>query len=136
MKKNLLLFFVVFLISCTLDRNNPADPFYSGIQAPTEVQNIQVRRVNDTTSEITWDIHEDEDVVGYYIYRSLYYNGSFEFLKERAYEDTSYTDSAEIILYDYPIRWGYYKMSAYKIVNGHILEGRRSTIKYHGDDSD
>ena len=132
MKKYLIPFFLLFLLSCTLDRNNPADPFYTGIQAPTQVQNIQVIRINDTTSEISWDLHEDTDVKGYYIYRSLYHNGAFQLIKERAYEDTSYIDTNA--LYDYPTHWPFYKMSAFKIVNGHVLEGRRSTIKFHGDD--
>ena len=135
--------FVIFLFSCSLSRNNPLDPVFSGIYAPSVVENIQVTRVNATTSTIQWSIHDDEDVDGYYITRSFHYHGEYPndpplnppLKTVFSRTDTLYTDNTALYDGDNGI-WSYYKMSAFKYVPDADanIEGTRSGIRYHGDE--
>jgi hypothetical protein len=131
--------FVIFIFSCSLSRKNPLDPVFSGIYAPSVVENIQVTRVNATTSTIEWNAHVDEadsiDVDGYYIYRSFHHNGLYELRTTRSKEDTLFTDNTALYNGDDGV-WSYYKMSAFKYVAeaDANIEGTRSGIRYHGDE--
>lgn len=101
----------------------------------SKVQNIQVHRVNATTSAIDWDTHEDEEVDGYKIYRSFYYDGLFEFRFSIAYPHTLFIDNTAFYDGEHGI-WSYYKMSAFKYDGDfNIIEGQMSDIYYHGDDN-
>ena len=138
-KMLLAIIFISVVFSCSLRRNNPLDPSYSGIKAPSVVRNIHVTRVNSSTSTIEWDMHDDSEVDGYYISRSFHYNGDYPNNPPRkimfSRNDTLFIDNTAIYDSEHGT-WSYYKMSAYKIVtDADTLEGTRSAIHYHGDGS-
>ena len=124
--KNILLLLILF---CFMGCEDDSE-YVSSI---TKVQNIQVTRVNEYTSAIDWDTHEDDEVDGYYIYRAFQYDGLYEHRTTRAYEDTMFIDNTA--MYDGEnFVWSYYKMSAFKNVGEYTIEGIKSGVRYHGDE--
>ena len=124
MKNLLLSLFIIFTLSCSLDRTNPLDPFVSGDNAPNEVTNVQVSITDNNTIMITWNSVNNVD--GYYIYRSQSYNGLYILIKdEESFEASSYEDNDV----DIPGNFYWYKMSAYIELDEGKLEGYRSEPK-------
>jgi fibronectin type 3 domain-containing protein len=124
MKNLLLSLFIIFTLSCSLDRTNPLDPFVSGDNAPNEVTNVQVSITDNNTIMITWNSVNNVD--GYYIYRSQSYNGLYILIKdEESFAASSYEDNDV----DIPGNFYWYKMSAYIELDEGKLEGYRSEPK-------
>jgi len=115
MKTKMLLpiIFISVVFSCSLRRNNPLDPSFSGIKAPAVVKNILVTRVNSSTSTIEWEMHEDSEVDGYFISRSFHYNGEYPNDPPRkimfSRNDTLFVDNTAIYDSDHGI-WSYYEV--------------------------
>ena len=121
-----LIFLIIFLItlSCSLDRNNPLDTD----NYPSKVLDIQVSYPEDDKVTITWDNQGHANDDGYFIYRSMSYNGFFEFIQEiddntiNSYEDEDIIIGENI--------YYFYKMSAFRIIDSKKLEGYRSDPKF------
>ena len=73
---------LLLIISCSLDRNNPLDPFYSGIQAPGKVTGINISITEEYTIEIQWEPMNPDFIDGYFIYRSQTYDGLYSIIFE------------------------------------------------------
>ena len=116
---------LLLIISCSLDRNNPLDPSVSGIQAPGKVTGINISITEEYTIEIKWDTMNPTFIDGYFIYRSQIYDGLYSLIFEPNATDSLYEDINVVI----PENFYWYKMSAYKIVEGEKLEGYRSELK-------
>ncbi len=116
---------LLLIISCSLDRNNPLDPFYSGIQAPGKVTGINISITEEYTIEIQWEPMNPDFIDGYFIYRSQTYDGLYSIIFEPDEADSLYEDVDVVISENF--YW--YKMSAYKIVEDKKLEGYRSEPK-------
>ena len=111
----------IFLLSCSLDRDNPVDPHQSSsIQVQTEETNIFVVKQYDLVS-ISWNGIADID--GFYIYRSMSYNGFYERLPELENTVTTYEDT-NVEIADNIFYW--YKLSAFINIGEDKLEGIRS----------
>ena len=124
-KKIYVILFLLILISCSLDRDNPIDPLHSGIDAPRKVTGIEVINVDNDHLIISWNTMESID--GYYIYRSTYFDGKYgKIVDEISPSDSLFADTDV----ELPENFYYYKMSAFKEINGEILEGYRSEPKY------
>jgi len=119
-----------FIISCSLDRNNPVDPINTGTPAPSLVTGLFVQPVNDYWLSISWDSDPD-NVDGYYLYRSMSYDGYYELLNVIDHDVSSYDDTDEIDTTN-NIYW--YKISAFvEIGDDNIrLEGVRSNPQSWG----
>ncbi|MCD4796979.1 MAG: hypothetical protein K8R49_07430 [Candidatus Cloacimonetes bacterium] len=124
-KKIYVILFLLILISCSLDRSNPLDPLNSGKDAPRKVTGIVVTNYDNTSLVISWDTMQNID--GYYIYRSTYFDGKYrKIVNEISHSDSLFEDTDV----ELPEKFYYYKMSAFKDLNGKILEGYRSEPKY------
>ena len=125
-KITIVIILLLLLISCSLERNNPLDPLNSGIQAPNKVTGINISITEENTIEIQWDAINPIYIDGYFIYRSqIHTGGLYSIISEPEKTDSLYEDVNVVIPgYDY-----WYKMSAYKIVDGKKLEGYRSEPK-------
>lgn len=124
-KKLILVLVIALLAGCGLERSNPLDPVQNGIQVPNEVIGIEVSYSGSDEINLSWVAQNDAD--GYYIYRSMSYNGLYSRIDDdllNSGEIDQYTDS-EIISGN----WYYYKMSAWKWVDNRKLEGWRSGPK-------
>ena len=141
MKKMILLLAVAHIVlSCSLDRNNPLDPNVSGIQAPPKVTGLFISIINNSSLHVSWNCISS-DVDGYYIYRSMSYNGFFALIKDQTAastdstlvaSDSTFTDTENINLYNNENQY-WYKMSAYSFVADSLkLEGLRSEPKSWG----
>lgn len=121
--KKIIFFLIVasLLLSCSLDRTNPLDPNSSGIQSPPKVTGIYVSIITNNWLLVTWNAMPN-DVDGYYIYRSMSFNGYYELIQELAADDNIYNDIDVDIMNDN--YW--YKMSAFKFVDDKKMEGMRS----------
>ena len=115
---------ITFLFGCSLDHSNPLD----NDKAPSKVIGIEVEAIQSPPKVvITWQDMPDlsaEDGGGFYIYRSLSYDGAYE--RIATIEDptiTTYQDEDVILTGEY---FYYYKISAYKNIDGERLEGQRS----------
>lgn len=116
------MFFLLFAVSCSLERNNPLDPLNSGIQAPGKVTGINISVTEENTVEIQWDSMNPIYIDGYFIYRSQIYDGLYSLIFEPDNTDSLYEDIDVFI----PPNFYWYKMSAYKIIEDKKLEGYRS----------
>ncbi|OPX28834.1 MAG: hypothetical protein B1H06_02475 [Candidatus Cloacimonas sp. 4484_143] len=120
MKKILFLIYIsILLVSCSLDRDNPVDPHQGYIRIPPQVTNIFVIEQNNFVS-ISWDGIEDID--GFYLYRSMSYDGYYELLQDLENTVTLFEDTDVDIVNNF--YW--YKLSAYTTVGEDRLEGIRS----------
>ena len=125
LKKFIVMFFLLFVVSCSLERNNPLDPLNSGIQAPGKVTGINITVTEEDNVEIQWEPMNPNYIDGYFIYRSQIYDGLYSLIFEPDETDSLYEDIDVII----PPNFYWYKMSAYKIVEDKKLEGYRSEPK-------
>ncbi|MDN5353304.1 MAG: hypothetical protein PWQ09_60 [Candidatus Cloacimonadota bacterium] len=115
---------ILLLFACSLDHSNPLD----NNQAPGKVIGIEAEAIQSPPKVIlTWEKSAElitEEGGGYYIYRSLSYDGAYE--RIATIEDptiTSYEDEEVILTGEY---FYYYKLSAFKNIEGERLEGQRS----------
>lgn len=128
-KRSLIIIALISIVlSCSLDHSNPLDPSNSGIEPPTKVTGIVIDIANNNEYiQINWDNVVNAE--GYFIYRSEYIDGFYK----RIYPERVSQDSIETYEdYDVTLTSGtfyWYKMSAYKFVNGDTLEGYRSEPK-------
>ena len=124
-KITIVIISLLLVISCSLslERNNPLDPLNSGIQAPGKVTGINISVPVENTIEIQWDTMNPNYIDGYFIYRSQIYDGLYSLIFEPDETDSLYED----VIIPGPFYW--YKMSAYKIIEGKKLEGYRSEPK-------
>ena len=118
---------ILFTLSCSLERTNPLDPLVSGEGYPGDVHNVHVVLQVNNTVTITWTVVPDVD--GYYVYRSQSYDGLYVLITLEGITVNGYEDSFEF-LPESNQYW--YKISAYKIVDGEKLEGYRSEPKIWG----
>jgi len=125
LKKIIVISFLLFALSCSLERNNPLDPFHSGIEAPNKVSGINISVTEEDNVLIQWDAMNPNFIDGYFIYRSRTYDGLYSIIFEPDETDSLYEDIDVII----PPNFYWYKMSAYKIVENKKLEGYRSEPK-------
>ena len=118
---------LLLVISCSLDRNNPLDPFHSGIQAPNKVTGINISVTDENTVEIQWEPMNPIYIDGYFIYRSQTYDGLYSLIFKPDETDSLYEDINVVI----PGNFYWYKMSAFKEIPGtdKYLEGYRSEPK-------
>ncbi|MEA2095304.1 MAG: hypothetical protein U9P73_01240 [Candidatus Cloacimonadota bacterium] len=125
MRYIILITLILFTISCSLDRTNPLDPLVSGTNAPNEVTNITIVTTENNTIIISWNSVNTVD--GYYIYRSQSYDGLYELITPEGIDSSvsTYEDDGVTI----PGNFYWYKMSAYILIDGKILEGYRSEPK-------
>ena len=123
----ILLFFVLISFGCTLDisRNNPLDPYDSGDLIPGEVVIFSLPNTSTGSVILEWDLQND--AAGYYVYRSLSYNGVYTQIADVTFAEDAYIG----VLEDYEDlisqTWYYYKVSAYSETG---LEGYRSQTTY------
>lgn len=129
------------LLSCSLDRSNVLDPNGHDINIPPKVENFEIDgeevvsgdyvyiKSTNGSVDMIWD-NDASGVSGYYIYRSMAYDGLYVRIVELNHipsnEDPptqTYTDNDELLV---PDEWYYYKISA---VNAQGLEGFRSSYK-------
>jgi fibronectin type 3 domain-containing protein len=115
---------LVSLLACSLDHSNPLD----NDKAPAKVIGIEVEAMqNPPKVIISWQELADlntQEGGGYYIYRSLSYDGAYE--RIATIDDptiTTYEDEDVILTGEY---FYYYKLSAFKNIDGERLEGQRS----------
>ncbi len=121
MKEKLLIFLIFILltlISCSLDRSNPLDPVGNPeIICPPDIDYLWI-----DNWILTWNVgiavHNDSIYCadGYYIYGAIGYNGKYDHLSTE--HDTTY--SIEDAWYDLHYRW--FKVSSY-IIFSDTLEG-------------
>jgi hypothetical protein len=112
----------ILLLSCSLDRDNPVDPHQGNILVPPQVTNIYIIEQNNFVS-ISWNGIVDID--GFYIYRSMSYDGFYERLPELDNNVTTYEDTDVDIVNNF--YW--YKLSAFINIDEDSeerLEGMRS----------
>ena len=119
-----LIILLLFTISCSLDRTNPLDPLVSGTNAPNEVTNITIVTTENNTIIISWNSVNTVD--GYYIYRSQSYDGLYKLILDEENSSVSLYEDTYVVI---PGNFYWYKMSAYILVDGEILEGYRSEPK-------
>ena len=115
--KLLIIFSTLSFLGCGLDRSNPLDPESGNINTPKLVTNISLTASGQGASNkyvtINWEILQEHDANGYYIYRSRSYDGTFDLITEIFNrEQSSYTDSDKIVTGAY-----FYKMSAFVYLN-------------------
>jgi len=129
------------LLSCSLDRSNLLDPNGHDINIPPLVENFQIDgeevhsgdyvyiKSTGKSVEMSWD-NDVTGVAGYYIYRSMAYDGLYVLVGDENHIPSnenpprqSFIDNDELIV---PDSWYYYKISAY---NDKGLEGYRSNWK-------
>lgn len=128
MKRLFLISLVIFCLSCSLDleRSNPLDPDNSGILAPAEIVNLTIPQTSIGSVNLTWELQND--AAGYYIYRSLSYDGIYTKIADVEFtiddEIGNYEDFSEELISE---TWYFYKVSGYAS-NG--LEGYRSESTY------
>ncbi|RLC52942.1 MAG: hypothetical protein DRZ79_00330 [Candidatus Cloacimonadota bacterium] len=133
MKKIILLFVVLSVFSCSLKRSNPLDPHGHDIYIPANIKDFQiigewvesgnyVKSYNNTV-RMEWSPNEDE-IEGYYIYRSRSYNGLYTRVKTVYAPNHEWADTESSGIE--PNNWYYYKISAF---NEQGLEGYRSEWK-------
>lgn len=134
MKKNFIIIILLLLVfSCSLKRDNPLDPASHDIYIPARVKDFEiigewvesgnyVKSYNNTVV-LDWSPNEDE-VEGYYIYRSRSYDGLYARVKTVYSPNNDWTDTASSGVE--PNNWYYYKISAF---NAQGLEGYRSNWK-------
>ena len=115
---------MTIIFGCSLEHSNPLD----NDKAPNKVIGIEVEAIQSPPKVIiTWQDMPDlsaGDGGGFYIYRSLSYDGAYE--RIATIEDptiTTYQDEDVILTGEY---FYYYKISAYKNIDGERLEGQRS----------
>lgn len=126
------------LLSCSLDRSNLLDPNGHDINIPPLVENFHIEgeevygddyiyiKSTNGSVDLVWD-NDVTGVAGYYIYRSMAYDGLYiqvaDLYHIPSVENTqSFTDNSGLV----PDSWYYYKISAY---NDKGLEGYRSNWK-------
>ena len=127
-KITIVIISLLLVISCSLslERNNPLDPLNSGIQAPNKVTGINISIIAENTITIQWRPMNPTFIDGYFIYRSqIHTGGLYSIISEPEETDSLYEDVNVVI----PGNVYWYKMSAYKIVEGKKLEGYRSEPK-------
>ena len=130
--KKTFFFIIIFLLtlSCSLDRSNPLDID----NYPSKVLGIQVSRLENNKITITWNTQGHEDDDGYFIYRSMLYDGFYVLLEP---PDGITPSSTGFYEDEYIGEWYYYKMSAYRIIDSKKLEGYRSIPKtWHNEPSE
>ncbi len=125
------------LLSCSLDRSNPLDPNKHDINIPPLVENFHIDgteiiqgdyvyiKSTNKSVDMVWD-NDVTGVAGYYIYRSMAYDGLYILVATENHipsddNTQSCTDTGLV-----PDSWYYYKISAY---NDKGLEGYRSSWK-------
>jgi fibronectin type 3 domain-containing protein len=118
----LALILFVMVLSCSLEHSNPLDPENSGIDAPNEISGINVMLTTQNHVSLNWNPQQNID--GYFIYRSFSEDGQFDREAILSNTTSSYTDEITITNYH---TW--YKLSAYIIVEEDSLEGMRSDPK-------
>lgn len=130
-KRSLIIIALISIVlSCSLDHSNPLDPSNSGIEPPTKVTGIVIDIANNNEYiQINWDNVVNAE--GYFIYRSEYIDGFYKRIyPERVSQDSIETYEDYDVTLPPPEGTHYwYKMSAYKFVNGDTLEGYRSEPK-------
>lgn len=128
MKKIFLIALLMVMIGCSLDlkRNNPLDPAESGIYPPDEIVIFALPSTSYGSINLQWE--PLNDVAGYYVYRSLSYNGIYTRIADIESTDNdvlgTYEDFSDNLISE---TWYYYKVSGYTS-NG--LEGYRSVSNY------
>ena len=103
MKKKLLLFVlfaIIILTNCSLERNNPLDPDNTGVPAPGIITDIKLTAYSGVIN-ICWN-HLQGNVDYYTVYRALYYNGEYEGIidilrPEQPEEETEEHDDTSVI---------------------------------------
>lgn len=131
-----LMIISLLVLSCSLDRANPLDPFGHSIYSPKGVDNFRVigeyietgnyiKSYNNTVL-LNWSNSNDlQEGCGYYIYRSKDHDGLYVQVRDLDFQE----DDTEVAWEDNathglePNKWYYYKISAY---NSQGLEGYRS----------
>ncbi len=130
MKKILILIvsITIILIACDLKRTNPLD----GIEPPPNISFKDISKLGsgeDVSVRITWYKEDTTIVDGYYLYKSLTYDGKYFRIKV---EPNSSSNDSTQYCYDYDVKVDrphlFYKISAYKYIvsAGDTLEGRLS----------
>jgi fibronectin type 3 domain-containing protein len=117
----------IALLSCSLERENPLDPRNGDTKVPSEVTGITVTSYGNDSSQkwvqVTWS---DGDVAdGYYIYRSMSYNGEYQKIASIPQADSLFYRDYNVFAPNYY----YYSIAAYKAYpeySDEPLEGRKS----------
>ncbi len=125
-----ILFITLVIFSCSLERNNPLDPVNSGIKEPARVVVHELPLTSYGSVLLEWELQSD--AAGYYVYRSMSYNGYYSRIYTVPYDDVgSYEDFSDELVSG---TWYYYKVSAYNTLG---LEGYSShyTYTYYTDGS-
>jgi len=117
-----ITFLILLAISCSLERSNPLDPENGGtIPISPDIKQFSIITTTSGDKQVLlmWD--QLNSVAGYYLYRSLSYNGQYDLLTKIENNQTyEYFDTDVISGKTY-----FYKMSAY---NQQGLEGYLSGI--------
>ncbi len=127
MKKLAIILIIIGLVlSCTLKRSNPLDPNNNEIEVPGEVNLYTLPVSSFNVVNLRWDLLNN--VEGYYVYRSLNYNGLYDQIASEIpdHGDTLgyYQDFGEGLISG---SWYYYKVSGYNVQG---LEGYRSDFVF------
>ena len=125
-----ILFITLVLFSCSLERNNPLDPVNSGINEPARVVVHELPLTSYGFVLLEWELQSD--AAGYYVYRSMSYNGYYSRIHESPSDViSSYEDFSDDLVSE---TWYFYKVSAYNTLG---LEGYSShyTYTYYTDGS-
>jgi len=113
---------IIILGGCDLERTNPLD----GITPPPDIKFKSIS--GDTQVKIIWFKKDISIVDGYYLYKSLTWDGKYYRIKD---EPNSSSNDSTQYCYDYDVMIDhtyFYKISAYKYIVsvGDTLEGRLS----------
>lgn len=126
MKRIVLLTLAVMLLaSCSLSRKNPLDPEGHNVNVPGKVNDIAVSVTGNNTVYISWEARPEVD--GYFIYRSQSYGGDYPQIMELEGSDFSNYEDVDVEISAVNNQnFYFYKLSAYRLVDGEKLEGYRS----------
>jgi hypothetical protein len=128
-----ILFITLVIFSCSLERNNPLDPVNSGIKEPARVVVHELPLTSYGSVLLEWELQSD--ATGYYVYRSMSYNGYYSRIATvvpSSSDDVGfYEDFSDELVSE---TWYFYKVSAYNTLE---LEGYSShyTYTYYTDGS-
>ncbi|MEN6444803.1 MAG: hypothetical protein ABFC98_02010 [Candidatus Cloacimonas sp.] len=128
LKLLIVILLVCVFSSCDLKRSNPLDPNGDGdviIPEPVTGITYHANSLNQTPCfvTLTWQANNPYNTDGYYVYRGLGYNSSFELVGDVSINEFTHSSTNDLTVLP---GYYWYRVSAYKIYPEGKLEGRRS----------
>ena len=131
MKKTINLLIFIILFACSLERNNP----FEGEVAPAVIGSdyFWINKISSDSIRISWEsISVADDSIfadGFYIYRSGWQDGEYEYITKHPDSILEYFDVDNNGELNFDENHYWYKISAFITTSNGDFEGYRSVAK-------